>query len=394
MPSPLAHQTGFLYGMWLAIVMGVPQIVQPVWNASRALRALNDWDGTFVQAATPFLADLVKAVEEGERPPAALRIFVATGAAVPRGLAERATRILGTAVCGAWGTTESCLGSLSAPGDEPAKVWGTDGRALRGDSLAHYRLATDASLPAGEEGHFEVQSPTMFDGYADHPEWTAAAFTPDGWFRTGDLGVMDESGYVRITGRVRDVINRGGEKIPVAEIEQLLSRPSGGRRDRDRRDARSAPRRTRLRLRRAATRNDVRLRADAALSRRLPSRQTLLARAAGDRRRAAANAFGQGTEVRLARARQRAASARARQRNHLVKQLDRTPLFDESSFAALKDEIAAYVAGPAEVWARRIERERHVPLELWDDLRARGYLSLAAPQPTADAAAVHSHISS
>ncbi|MGA8098972.1 MAG: 3-phosphoshikimate 1-carboxyvinyltransferase [Candidatus Cybelea sp.] len=221
-PSPLAHQTGFLYGMWLAIVMGVPQIVQPVWNASRALRGLNDWDGTFVQAATPFLADLVTAVEEGERPPAALRIFVATGAAVPRGLAERATRILGTAVCGAWGTTESCLGSLSAPHDEAAKIWGTDGRALRG---IHLRI-TDSQgrvLPNGEEGHFEVQSPTMFEGYADHPEWTAAAFTADGWFRTGDLGVMDESGYIRITGRVRDVINRGGEKVPVAEVEQLLS---------------------------------------------------------------------------------------------------------------------------------------------------------------------------
>jgi cyclohexanecarboxylate-CoA ligase len=221
-PSPLAHQTGFLYGMWLAIVMGVPHIVQPIWNASRALRALNDWDGTFVQAATPFLADLVKAVDDGAPPPAALRIFVATGAAVPRGLAERATRVLGTAVCGAWGTTESCLGSLAAPGDEPAKVWGTDGRALRG---IHLRI-TDSDgriLPTGAEGHFEVQSPTMFQGYADHPEWTAAAFTPDGWFRTGDLGVMDEAGYIRITGRVRDVINRGGEKIPVAEVEQLLA---------------------------------------------------------------------------------------------------------------------------------------------------------------------------
>jgi len=220
-PSPLAHQTGFLYGMWLAIVMGVPQILQPIWNAPRALRALNDWDGTFVQAATPFLADMVKAVEEGERPPAALRIFVATGAAVPRGLAERATRILGAAVCGAWGTTESCLGSLAAPGDEAAKVWGTDGRALRGTRLR----ITDVnghSLPPGQEGHFEVQSPTMFEGYADRPEWTAAAFTPDGWFRTGDLGVIDESGFIRITGRVRDVINRGGEKIPVAEVEQLL----------------------------------------------------------------------------------------------------------------------------------------------------------------------------
>jgi cyclohexanecarboxylate-CoA ligase len=165
---------------------------------------------------------MVKAVEDGARPPAALRIFVATGAAVPRGLAERATRILGTAVCGGWGTTESGLGSLSAPGDEPAKVWGTDGRALRGIGLR----VTDAggrTLPVGEEGHFEVRSSTMFEGYADHPEWTAAAYTDDGWFRTGDLAVMDESGYVRITGRVRYVINRGGEKIPVGEMEQLLS---------------------------------------------------------------------------------------------------------------------------------------------------------------------------
>jgi len=220
-PSPLAHQTGFLYGMWLALVMGVAQIVQPVWNAPRALRALNDWEGTFVQAATPFLADCVQAVEAGERAPATLRIFVATGAAVPRGLAERATRILGTAVCGGWGTTESCLGSLSAPSDEPANVWGTDGRALRGIQL---RVTDSAGrvLPPGDEGHFEVKSPTMFEGYVDHPEWTARAYTSDGWFKTGDLAVIDDSGYVRITGRVRDVINRGGEKIPVAEVEQLL----------------------------------------------------------------------------------------------------------------------------------------------------------------------------
>ena len=221
-PSPLAHQTGFLYGMWLAFVMGVPQILQSIWNAPRALRALNDWDGTFVQAATPFLSDIVAEVEAGAPPPAALRIFVATGAAVPRGLAERATRILGTAVCGGWGTTESGLGSLAAPTDEPAKCWGTDGRALRGIRLR----VTDSegqTLAAGEEGNFEVASPTMFQGYADHPEWTAAAYTPDGWFRTGDLAVIDESGYVRITGRVRDVINRGGEKIPVGEVEQLLT---------------------------------------------------------------------------------------------------------------------------------------------------------------------------
>jgi 3-phosphoshikimate 1-carboxyvinyltransferase len=175
-----------------------------------------------VQAATPFLADMLKEVEAGAPPPAALRIFVATGAAVPRGLAQRATRVLGSTVCGAWGSTESCLGSLAAPGDSPANVWGTDGRALRGIEL---RVVDERgrAQPPGVEGHFEVRSPTMFAGYADHPKWTADAFTSDGWFRTGDLATLDESGYLRITGRVRDVINRGGEKVPVAEVEQLLS---------------------------------------------------------------------------------------------------------------------------------------------------------------------------
>lgn len=220
-PSPLAHQTGFLYGMWLAMTLGVPQILQPVWNGHAALEGLRRWQGTFTQAATPFLADLLGAVEETGRRPEALRIFVATGAAVPRALAERATGELGAAVCGAWGTTETCLGTLAAPGDEPALVWGTDGRALDGVGV---RVVDDAGavLGPGQEGNFEVTSDCLFAGYLDRPDLTAEAMTADGWYRSGDLAVIDEAGFVRITGRVKDVINRGGEKVPVAEIEQLL----------------------------------------------------------------------------------------------------------------------------------------------------------------------------
>ncbi|GLZ32259.1 hypothetical protein Lesp02_44470 [Lentzea sp. NBRC 105346] len=216
-PSPLAHQTGFLYGMWLAINLGTTQVLQAVWDAPEALRAMRDNNVTFVQAATPFLADLAQAVEDGEQAPEALRIFVATGAAVPRTLALRAKDVLGTAVCGAFGTTETCLGSLSAPDDTP----GTDGRAMDGVRL---RVTDDngAVLPAGVEGNFELWSPMCFEGYHDRPDLTAEAYTADGWYRTGDLAVIDADGFVRITGRVRDVINRGGEKVPVAEIEELL----------------------------------------------------------------------------------------------------------------------------------------------------------------------------
>jgi cyclohexanecarboxylate-CoA ligase len=220
-PSPLAHQTGFLYGMWLSFVLGAPMVLQPVWDGAEALAILHRTGATFVQAATPFLADLVSAVEDGGDPPPALRTFVASGATVPRMLAERATRTLRAAVCGAWGSTESCLGTLSAPTDEPARAWGTDGRALAGTRI---RVTDDAGvvLSAGAEGNLEVGSDCLFVGYLDRPEWTAAALTPDGWYRSGDLAVIDDAGFVRMTGRVRDVINRGGEKIPVADVEQLL----------------------------------------------------------------------------------------------------------------------------------------------------------------------------
>ncbi|HJX87283.1 MAG TPA: AMP-binding protein, partial [Gemmatimonadales bacterium] len=157
----------------------------------------------------------------GAPPPTRLRIFVATGAAVPRALAERATRVLGTAVCGAFGTTETGLGTLASPFDSAAKMWGSDGRAMPGVAL---RIVDDdgTPLPPGAEGNFELTGPTVFEGYLDRPDLTAEVFTADGWYRTGDLATIDDEGYLRITGRVRDVINRGGEKIPVSEIEQLI----------------------------------------------------------------------------------------------------------------------------------------------------------------------------
>jgi 3-phosphoshikimate 1-carboxyvinyltransferase len=220
-PSPLAHQTGFLYGMWIAVRLGVPQVLQEVWDADVGLDAMRRFGVTFVQAATPFLADLTRVAEERGESPERLKTFVATGAAIPRELARRSREVLGAEVGGAWGTTESCLGCAFAPGDPPERAWGTDGRALAGVRL---RIVDDdgRTLVPGEEGNFEVSTDCMFDGYLNRSALTAEAITADGWYRTGDLARIDSSGYVRITGRVKDVINRGGEKVPVAEIEQLL----------------------------------------------------------------------------------------------------------------------------------------------------------------------------
>ena len=200
---------------------GAPQVIQTTWDAEVGFEAMQQTGVTFVQAATPFLADLVRVASERGETLEALRTFVATGAAIPRELARHARTALGADVGGAFGTTESCLGAAFVPGEDPDRAWSTDGRALEGITL---RITDEDgnTMAAGEEGNFEVLTPTLFEGYLNRPDLTAQALTDDGYYRTGDLARIDADGYLKITGRVKDVINRGGEKVPVVEVEQVL----------------------------------------------------------------------------------------------------------------------------------------------------------------------------
>jgi cyclohexanecarboxylate-CoA ligase len=216
-PSPMAHQTGFLYGMMLALYLGAAQICQSTWNIEDAKRAIEKHGATFVQAAMPFLADLVRTAH----PLQGLKIFVATGAAVPRQLACDAGNRLNCKVIGGWGSTEACLVTVGSPLDKQGENWKSDGRPIEGMRVK----VTDGAgreLAAGKEGAFWVETPAMFVGYLDHPDWYQDAFDDNGFFATGDLALIDDEGFVYITGRQKDVINRGGEKIPAAELEDLL----------------------------------------------------------------------------------------------------------------------------------------------------------------------------
>jgi cyclohexanecarboxylate-CoA ligase len=220
-PSPYAHQTGFLYGMTIALRLGVTQVATEHWDGELGMAAIERHGVTFTQAATPFLADLTRIASERGAAPATLRRFVATGAAIPRALAHAARAQLDAEVGGGFGTTESCMGAGFVPGLPDERAWTTDGRALANVIL---RVVDDHGtvLPPGVEGNFEILTDTLFDGYLNRPQATAEAFSPDGWYRPGDLATIDADGYLRITGRVKDVVNRGGEKIPVGDVEQLL----------------------------------------------------------------------------------------------------------------------------------------------------------------------------
>ncbi|AJY76943.1 AMP-binding protein [Paenibacillus beijingensis] len=216
-PSPMAHQTGFLYGMSMAFYLGAKHVGQAVWSVETARTAIEEHGVSFVQAAMPFLADLTRE----EHPPKGLRIFIATGAPVPRKLAQEASDRLKCKVAGGWGSTETCMISVGSVTCYMESSWNTDGQVIAGREMK-VTGEDGRTLPPGQEGLFKVKTPAMFTAYLDHPEWYEAAVDAVGFFNTGDMAVIDEQGNVRLTGRIKDIINRGGVKIPVSEIENLL----------------------------------------------------------------------------------------------------------------------------------------------------------------------------
>lgn len=221
MASTFAHLTGFLYGVRLPIQLGARAVYQDVWNAERFVELIAQEKITFTMGATPFVYDLLRAPNLREHDISSLRIFISAGAPIPRPLLEEAVEKLPDCrVLGGWGQTENGLVTIGRLDDPVEILTTTDGFPLPGMEI---RIVDPAGnpVPTGVQGHLEVKGPTLFVGYARRPEMTREQFRGD-WFQTGDLGVINEKGYLSIKGRVKDVIIRGGENIPVAEVENVL----------------------------------------------------------------------------------------------------------------------------------------------------------------------------
>ena len=219
MASPMAHQTGFMYGLMMPISLNCTGVLQDVWVPDKAAEIIESEGVTFTMASTPFLTDMTNMAEKKPAAFKSLKIFVAAGAPIPRVLARRASEHLGAKIVSAWGMTENGAVTVTRPEDPPEKVFETDGICLRGME-ARVVDGDDRPVGPGQEGRLQVRGCSNFVGYLKRPEWNAT--DKDGWFETGDLARMDDEGYVRITGRAKDIIIRGGENIPVVEIEGLV----------------------------------------------------------------------------------------------------------------------------------------------------------------------------
>ena len=223
MASTLGHQTGFLYGMNLALRVGGRLVLQEVWDAVHFVKLIEAERITYTMGATPFLADTLAAPNLAHHDTHSLRIFLCGGAPIPRPLAERATRDLSCRLVPVWGMTEIGIVTTVSPHHPAEKISTSDGTPYPGSEVI-LRDENGARSPVGVEGELYARTPATFVGYSQGREFTSRFFDAEGWFTTGDRATMDADGFIRITGRSKDLIIRGGENVPVKEVEDVLIR--------------------------------------------------------------------------------------------------------------------------------------------------------------------------
>ncbi|GAA2730915.1 class I adenylate-forming enzyme family protein [Streptomyces nogalater] len=217
--SPLSHAFGLL-SVHLALVTGGAVGLFGAWEPRAFAAALRACGATAAFAVPAQLRDLLALpAAGGGDAPLRLREVRTGGAPVPRELADGVRRVLGARLIVQWGMTEIGAGTYTRPGDPPEAA-GTIGRPALGAAVRVHRDGRPAA--PGETGELQYRSPWMFSGYHRAPEATRAAFTPDGWLRTGDLAALRPDGSVVYRGRADELINRGGLKFSALEVEELL----------------------------------------------------------------------------------------------------------------------------------------------------------------------------
>lgn len=219
MPSPVTHVTGFSYGMEMPLLLGTQTYFMEKWDAAAAVEMIDRHGIEFMIGATPFLSELVDAAEKAGSRLESLRIFACGGAAVPPEIIRRANRAFANCMSfRVFGSSECPMISQWCR-DDPELAASTDGEVFDWD--VKLVDAEGNRVPFGQEGEILARGPSLFRGYTN-AEANREAFDEEGYFRTGDLGILSEDGLITITGRKKDIIIRGGENISAKEIEDAL----------------------------------------------------------------------------------------------------------------------------------------------------------------------------
>jgi acyl-CoA synthetase (AMP-forming)/AMP-acid ligase II len=219
---PLFHVHGLVASVLSTLLTGGTVVVPGKFNPLSFWRTVRDCGVTWY-SAVPAIHQLVLARSgaKAERPAGAenLRFIRSCSAALPVETAQRMEAAFGAPVLEAYGMTEASHQMASNPLPPSANKLGTVGPAT-GIRIGIMNEAGDL-LPPGSQGEVVIQGPSVIHAYENNPDANAKSFT-NGWFRTGDQGALDGEGYLRLTGRLKEMINRGGEKIAPLEIDEVL----------------------------------------------------------------------------------------------------------------------------------------------------------------------------
>ena len=220
MPAPLGHATGFLHGVTAPFLIGARSVLLDIFTPDACLALLEQQRCTCMLGATPFVYDLLNLLEKQPADLSALRFFLCGGTTIPKKVARECQQ-RGIKLLSVYGSTESSPHAVVNLDDPLPRFMHTDGYAAAGVEI---KVVDDArkTLPPGCEGEEASRGPNVFMGYFDEPELTARALDEEGWYYSGDLCRMDEAGYIKITGRKKDIIVRGGENISSREVEDIL----------------------------------------------------------------------------------------------------------------------------------------------------------------------------
>lgn len=218
--APVAHLAGFMDAFLIPTAVGAKGLILSTWDPDRNIRIIEERGGTHSNGAPVFLLDLVERYERGEAPSHRLTFFMAGGAGVAPSLIARAGDV-GVSSYRNYGMTET-MGSvtLMSKSDPLHRRGEWEGHAYEGMEL---EIVDENRRPqvAGTVGEIRVRGPQLMLGYTDAAV-TAQQTDVEGWFYPGDLGFLDEAGWLKCVGRLKDIVNRGGEKFPTLDIEEII----------------------------------------------------------------------------------------------------------------------------------------------------------------------------
>jgi cyclohexanecarboxylate-CoA ligase len=222
-PSPIAHTTGLVTSVLLPMLTGAATHVMAKWDPARGIEEISRYGCTAAVTAPTFLHALLSDYDAARHDLSSLRLWTCAGAPVPAAVVERAgTALPNIKVLSLYGRSENLVTTTCSVTDDVSRALSSDGTAMPG---AEVKIFDDSGceVPRCVEGDIAYRGPAHMIEYLGNSAETAALFTQDGFSRSGDLGRMTADGYVRVTGRTKDIVIRGGMNISVREIEDHLA---------------------------------------------------------------------------------------------------------------------------------------------------------------------------